>query len=621
MAESQNTLFLVNTSAQSSQGATSVQGRAGPIASTGNPASSSGAAFSRVLADQANQIDGPHPGLQKVLQELSRILEVNSGSGPPGLVLASNTLEARQSLPVSGNFLPEHALQRINQLLAALSESGSVLSEQVRLSLQQGLQQGLQQVLNGSSESGWASLEQVGQDLQRLLESSSGSGLGLTQVQQIQSGQARADSSETTLDSTKALPEVAHERLQQLLDLPADSKLALPEQARQRIQQLLDGLVATGSSDGLQGTMGAMSEQAQQQLRSLLEGALKTDSNLPEALPENARQHLQKLLEMVENAETASLANPLTEAIRSIVQEIKIVPAGKTGDTTAASVAVATGDAMKSLNPDSGRGSVTAQMLALRAAHPVSSFVMDSVGTVGHLDKEAHLFARTGLDLQGQTASKFIAMNPVSNKIIEQVAIKELSINPTQTANIQSVEARDFSSLLLPVSSVSPKAGADSQLFAPQTRLEMQQPLQHSEWGRELGGRVVWMTKQQVQTANIKINPAHLGPIEVRVEVKNDTASVSFISQHVSVRDVIESSVPRLREMLEENGINLENVDVADQSSAREQRQQAHTEDGSPSSSGNSSAQNADEIESEVPDDIISASVSLQGAGLIDYYV
>lgn len=89
----------------------------------------------------------------------------------------------------------------------------------------------------------------------------------------------------------------------------------------------------------------------------------------------------------------------------------------------------------------------------------------------------------------------------------------------------------------------------------------------------------------------------------------------------MSVRDVIESSVPRLREMLEENGINLENVDVADQSSAREQRQQAHTEDGSPSSSGNSSAQNADEIESEVPDDIISASVSLQGAGLIDYYV
>ncbi|MCK5091696.1 MAG: flagellar hook-length control protein FliK [Gammaproteobacteria bacterium] len=622
MAESQNTFFLVNIGAQSSQGVTSAQGRTGSVASAGNHESGSGKAFSRVLASQVSQGDGyAHPGLQKALQELSRILESRSGSGPPGVVSASNILAARQSLPVPGSFLPENVLQRINQLLGALSEPGSVLPEQARLHLQQGLQQ----VFNGSSEPGLVLPEQVSQRLQQLLERLAESGTGLTGVQvasarQIQPEQAQTNSSETALDLTKALPEKAHERLQQLLDLPADSKLALPEQARQRLQQLLDRSADTGSPDSLQGTL---SEQALQQLRLLLERPPGTDLDLSEGLPDNARQHLQKLLEIADKAEVASLANPLTEAIRSIVQDLRvIVPAEKAGDTVTASIVA---DVMKSsrlvnLDPDSEtrNGPVSARMLALRAA---SSVVSDNTGAAGNFDKEVLQLARTGFDLQGQTASRLVAMNSVSGKIIEQISIKDLSLSPMQTANIQSAEAKDISSLLLPVSNISPKVSADSQLFSPQARLEMQQSLQHSGWGRELGSKVVWMTRQEIQTANIRINPPHLGPIEVRVEVKNDTANVSFITQHAAVRDVIESSVPRLREMLGENGLNLENVDVADQSSAREQQRQAHAEDDFLSSAGNSSVQNSDEIESEVPGDILSASVSLQGAGLIDYYV
>jgi len=577
MAESQNTFFLVNIGAQSSQGVTSTQGRAGSVTSAGNGESGSGAAFSRVLAGQLGHGDGyVDPGLQKAIQELARILEGSSASGPPGVVLASNTLAARQSLPVSGNFLPEHTLQRINQLLGAISESGTVLPEQTRLRLQQGLQQ----LLNGS-ESGLRLPEQISQRLQHLLESSAESSPGLTKIQSVaarQVQQIQPDSSETDLDIKETLPEKAREQLQQLLDLPAESKLALPEQARQRLQQLLDRSVDTDLSDNLQGTV---PEQALQQLRLLLERPPGTGSDLSEGLPENARQHLQKLLDIIDKAEVASLANPLTEAIRSIVQEIKVVvPAGKAGDTAAASIVA---DVMKSsrlmnLESDSGarNGPVSVRMLALRAAHPASSATSDNAGATGNFDKEILQFARTGFNLQSQTSSRLVAMNSVSDKIIEQVSVKGLSLSPMQTANSQSAEARDISSLLLPVSNVSPRVSADSQLFSPQARLEMQQSLQHSEWGRELGSRVVWMTKQQVQTANIRINPPHLGPLEVRVEVKNDTANVSFISQHVAVRDVIESSIPRLREMLGENGLNLENVDVADQSSAREQQRQAN---------------------------------------------
>ncbi len=93
--------------------------------------------------------------------------------------------------------------------------------------------------------------------------------------------------------------------------------------------------------------------------------------------------------------------------------------------------------------------------------------------------------------------------------------------------------------------------------------LLLQQPIDKPKWGQEFGSRLVWMSKEGIQNAQLRLTPAHLGTIEVKISIQNDQANISFMSQHGAVRDVIESSLPRLREMMQEAGVRLEQANVS----------------------------------------------------------
>lgn len=107
------------------------------------------------------------------------------------------------------------------------------------------------------------------------------------------------------------------------------------------------------------------------------------------------------------------------------------------------------------------------------------------------------------------------------------------------------------------------------------------QPLNHPGWGQALGERVQWMVGQHLQLANIKLNPPELGPLEVRIQMHHDQASVTFSALHGHVRDALEAAVPRLREMLGEHGINLADVNVAQQGFAGHSQQSTGDPSGS----------------------------------------
>lgn len=117
-----------------------------------------------------------------------------------------------------------------------------------------------------------------------------------------------------------------------------------------------------------------------------------------------------------------------------------------------------------------------------------------------------------------------------------------------------------------------PAAAASEKLQA-----ELRAPLQHPRWPLELAQRVNWLAglKDGIHSAEIKLNPDHLGPLEVRVSLNQDQASIQFVSHHAAVREAIESAVPKLREMLGEQNLNLVDVNVSQQSFSGDQRQPA----------------------------------------------
>ncbi len=97
-------------------------------------------------------------------------------------------------------------------------------------------------------------------------------------------------------------------------------------------------------------------------------------------------------------------------------------------------------------------------------------------------------------------------------------------------------------------------------------------PLTHPEWSKDLGNQIIWMNSKELSTAEIKMNPEHLGPISVRIDLTQDQASVEFTAQHAAVKEALEASIPKLREMLGTQQLNLTNVTIS-QSTTSDQGQ------------------------------------------------
>jgi len=103
---------------------------------------------------------------------------------------------------------------------------------------------------------------------------------------------------------------------------------------------------------------------------------------------------------------------------------------------------------------------------------------------------------------------------------------------------------------------------ADSAHRAAPLTTAVAVPVQDTRWGDSFSERVVWITGQQVQAAEIHVEPPQLGPIEVRVSITNDQANLLFTAPHAVARDAIQMSLPRLQEMLVDSGLTLGNVSV-----------------------------------------------------------
>jgi flagellar hook-length control protein FliK len=101
----------------------------------------------------------------------------------------------------------------------------------------------------------------------------------------------------------------------------------------------------------------------------------------------------------------------------------------------------------------------------------------------------------------------------------------------------------------------------------------MTKPLAHPDWSQDLGERIVWMNNKELSAAEIKLNPQHLGPISVRIEMNDDQATIAFTANHAAVRDALEASIPKLREMMNSQQLNLADVNISQNNSSGQQHQ------------------------------------------------
>lgn len=103
-----------------------------------------------------------------------------------------------------------------------------------------------------------------------------------------------------------------------------------------------------------------------------------------------------------------------------------------------------------------------------------------------------------------------------------------------------------------------------------------QAPLQLTRDGAsdQLAERVQMMMSKNLKNIDIRLDPPELGRMQIRMTMNNDVASIQFTVANQQTRDIVEQAMPRLREMLAQQGLQLADTSVQQQNAGQQQQSQ-----------------------------------------------
>ena len=132
------------------------------------------------------------------------------------------------------------------------------------------------------------------------------------------------------------------------------------------------------------------------------------------------------------------------------------------------------------------------------------------------------------------------------------------------------------STLAQQIASAAGVQGTATTGSAP-TRAEIQAaqqaPLQLTKElaNEQVAEKVQMMMSKNLKNLDIRLDPPELGQMKIRMTMNNDVANVHFTVSSQQARDVIEQTLPRLREMLAQQGMQLADSSVQQQNSGQSQ--------------------------------------------------
>lgn len=170
----------------------------------------------------------------------------------------------------------------------------------------------------------------------------------------------------------------------------------------------------------------------------------------------------------------------------------------------------------------------------------------------------------------------------------------QIDASPSASALSNTTNAAsDFSALLatsLNGTSV-PTGGAHGA--HPVLTLSLPTPLNAPEFREALGVQVSLLARDGVQTAELHLNPAEMGPVSIRIVMDGTQARVDFGADVAATRAAIEAGMPELASAMLEAGFTLAGGGVSQH--AKGQNQPAAADN--PSSGRRSSAQAATDVD------------------------
>jgi flagellar hook-length control protein FliK len=126
------------------------------------------------------------------------------------------------------------------------------------------------------------------------------------------------------------------------------------------------------------------------------------------------------------------------------------------------------------------------------------------------------------------------------------------------------------------------------------------------------------MAAGDLQSASLRLNPEHLGPIDVQVRVDNGVANLTFNAAHAETRQAIEGSRAVLDQMFAQQGLTVGDCAVGDSSRQAGQAAWADSQSRTPGREASNPATR--ETDAPTPVASIAAVRSTASSGRVDIF-
>ncbi|WP_150137211.1 flagellar hook-length control protein FliK [Candidatus Enterovibrio altilux] len=172
------------------------------------------------------------------------------------------------------------------------------------------------------------------------------------------------------------------------------------------------------------------------------------------------------------------------------------------------------------------------------------------------------------------TSANAISVVPVGTEADFQLPQSRASVAVLEAAAIQALSKAGKSSLETePVSFIQqlafsfgnqrPIIASKLDIVTAQTALQMNQ--NQIEAANALSERINAMLLKNCKHIDIRLDPPELGSMQIKLSMNRDQTSVQFIVANQQAHDLIEQSMPRLRDMLQQQGLQLTQSSVQQQ--------------------------------------------------------
>ncbi|PTO65534.1 flagellar hook-length control protein FliK [Vibrio splendidus] len=183
--------------------------------------------------------------------------------------------------------------------------------------------------------------------------------------------------------------------------------------------------------------------------------------------------------------------------------------------------------------------------------------------------------------LDPSLTAQSLAMNatPAATKAGSTDALLKAGAGAAALSGLGKAGAKEDSKDSTLAQQIASAAGAQgtATVGSAPTRAEIQAaqqaPLQLTKElaNEQVAEKVQMMMSKNLKNLDIRLDPPELGQMKIRMTMNNDVANVHFTVSNQQARDVIEQTLPRLREMLAQQGLQLADSSVQQQSSGQGQ--------------------------------------------------